>query len=157
MLGTCTLNPARSASLREAADVLRTYRRAAMWKRKAESECQQGFLAAIPAPCPKMKKKKRPMRAQTQLQRVQNGAKIDEKSSPNPSWTALGSQEAPKSTQDASKTRPRGARERPRAPQECPRAAQETPGRSQTPPKSTPARSSTSFLNAPGSERCSRD
>ena len=34
--------------------VLRTYRRAALWKRKAESECQQGFFAAIPAPCPKM-------------------------------------------------------------------------------------------------------
>ena len=34
--------------------VLRTYRRAALWKQKAESECQQVFLAAMPAPCPKM-------------------------------------------------------------------------------------------------------
>ena len=36
MLGTCTLNLACSASHREAADVLRTYRRAAGEKRKAE-------------------------------------------------------------------------------------------------------------------------
>ena len=34
--------------------VLRTYRRAALWKRKTESECQQGFFAAIPAACRKM-------------------------------------------------------------------------------------------------------
>ena len=40
-------------SLREAADVLRTYRRAAGWLWRAESECQQGLLAAIIAPCPK--------------------------------------------------------------------------------------------------------
>ena len=40
-------------SLREAADVLRTYRRAARWVWKAESECQQGVFAAIHAPCPK--------------------------------------------------------------------------------------------------------
>ena len=33
--------------------VLRTYRRAAGWLWKAESECQQGFFAAITAPCPK--------------------------------------------------------------------------------------------------------
>ena len=46
--------PTRTASLREAADVLRTYRRAALWKRKAASECQQGFFAAIPAACRKM-------------------------------------------------------------------------------------------------------
>ena len=38
-------------SLREAADVLRTYRRATRWFWKAESECQQGFFAAIRAPC----------------------------------------------------------------------------------------------------------
>ena len=36
MLGTCTLYLARLASLREAADVLRTYRRAAGEKRKAK-------------------------------------------------------------------------------------------------------------------------
>ena len=34
--------------------MLRTYRRASLWKRKAESECQQGFFAAIPAACRKM-------------------------------------------------------------------------------------------------------
>ena len=33
--------------------VLRTYRRAAGWLWKAESECQQGCLAAITATCPK--------------------------------------------------------------------------------------------------------
>ena len=34
--------------------MLRTYRHAALWKRKTESECQQGFFAAIPAACRKM-------------------------------------------------------------------------------------------------------
>ena len=50
---TWTFYLARSASFREAADVLCTYRRAAGWLRKAESEGQQGFFAAITAPCPK--------------------------------------------------------------------------------------------------------
>ena len=41
--------PTRTASLREAADVLRTYRRAAGGERKAESESQHELPAAIHA------------------------------------------------------------------------------------------------------------
>ena len=70
----------------------------------------------------------------------QNPTQIDEKSSPSPSWAAVGSQEGPKSTKDVPKMRPRGGQERPspRAPKSRPRGARETskPGKNQ--PRSAP-------------------
>ena len=44
MLGTCTLNLARSASLREAADVLRTNRRTRSEEGKAQENAKAWLL-----------------------------------------------------------------------------------------------------------------
>ena len=54
-LGTCSLYLARSASLREAADVLRTYRRAAGEKRKRRSKWQGVGIAFLKALCDEMR------------------------------------------------------------------------------------------------------
>ena len=112
----------------------RTYRCAAGENDKP-NEFRYGFPAEIRAPCKsggwmsKFFPKTRRDAPKWNPKWSQNPTKIDEKSSPSPSWAAVGSQEGPKSTKDAPKMRPRGGQERPRAPQERPRAAQEAPGR----------------------------
>ena len=64
----------------------------------------------------------------------QNPPQIDEKSSPSPSWAAVGSQEGPKSTKDVPKRWPRASESGPRAPKSRPRGARETskPGKNQS-------------------------
>ena len=104
-------------------------------RKKSLSEFRYGFPAEIRAPCKaggRMSKffpKTRRDAPKWSPKWSQNPTQIDEKSSPSPSWAAVGSQEGPKSTKDVPKMRPRGGQEHPRAPQERPRAAQETPGR----------------------------
>ena len=74
--------------------VLRTYRRAAMWRRKAEGERRQRFLVAIIAQCPKI---------------CQDAAKTSQQ---KPRWV----QDGPKTDQDRPKTsqdRHRQAQDRP--------------------------------------------
>ena len=104
-------------------------------RKKSLSEFRYGFPAEICAPCTsggRMSKffpKTRRDAPKWSPKWSQNPTQIYEKSSPSPSWAALGSQEGPKSIKDVPKMRPRGGQERPRAPQERPRAAQEAPGR----------------------------
>ena len=95
-------------SLREAADVLRTYRRAARWRRHAESERKQVFwqhLQHNSEKCPKTGPRRtqdRPRQAHKKPRRA-------------------------KSRQDRSKTSPRQAQDRPRQSQDRARQAQNTP------------------------------
>ena len=119
-------------------------------RKKSLSEFRYGFPAEIRAPCKsggRMSKffpKTRRDAPKWSPKWSQNPTQIDEKSSPSPSWAAVGSQEGPKSTKDAPKTRPRGGQERPRAlqerPKSAPRAPKSAPRAPQERPKSTQER-----------------
>ena len=111
-------------------------------RKKSLSEFRYGFPAEIRAPCKaggRMSKffpKTRRDAPKWSPKWSQNPTQIDEKSSPSPSWGAVGSQDGPKSTKDVSKMRPRSGQERPRAPQERPRPPQERPNSVPRAPKS---------------------
>ena len=118
--------------------VLRTYRRAAWWKRRPESECQQGFCAAIPAPCPKMppepcKKRVRnpPKPSPARPQTVQNRG-------PGRPWEPKCIQKAPQTSQETSRSAQEAPKRRPRGTKSWPRVAQSRPSDAQEAPKSAP-------------------
>ena len=148
MLGTCILNLARSASLREAADVLRTYRRAAGEKRKAEvngKEWSKHLYKHYVTKCEVQSKALQNM--PQKLIKTQSGASPNSlKSKPG---TVLGAkmrrrispeqprdgQERPRSVQETPKKHPREARSRPRANKSRPSGASEWAKPSQNPPQ----------------------
>ena len=164
MLGTCTLCLARSASLREAADVLRTDRRTRGEEERSPVHGQRCGLQPLmqyvtarqqaasppsyihaparhtpprslnPVTTPQTQKKHRKMRPGS-FQNASQSLPNALKIDPGASFDR---QEAPKSTKEAPKTGPRAAQERPRAAQERPSGAQETLGRDHDHPKSKP-------------------
>ena len=89
-------------------------------RKKSLSEFRHGFPAEIRAPCQSggRMSKSFPKTWRDAPKWSQNPTQIDEKSSPSPSWGAVGSQEGPKSTKDVPKMRPDVPKLRPRCTQD---------------------------------------